>query len=96
MHLSSFREDSKTHMLAIVCEAERNPPKNAYLELDAHPAIITPYTPIEEIANKPAVTIQPKPTVRIRPATSMLGLGHHYDNSPSTTTYPGQSTGMRV
>ncbi len=31
MHLSSFHEDSRTHMLAIVCEAERNRPVQAEL-----------------------------------------------------------------
>ena len=34
----------------ISCAAERNEPKNAYLELLDQPAPITPYTPIEDNA----------------------------------------------
>src|SRR5512139_1974662 len=33
-----------------ICAAERMAPRKAYLELDAQPAMITPYTPIEVIA----------------------------------------------
>src|SRR6185312_14137252 len=32
---------------ATICAAERIAPRNAYFELDAQPAMITPYTPIE-------------------------------------------------
>jgi len=35
----------------IICAAERKDPKNAYLEFDAHPLRIIPYTPREEPAN---------------------------------------------
>lgn len=34
----------------IICAADRNEPKKAYLELLAHPAIIIPYTFNDEIA----------------------------------------------
>jgi hypothetical protein len=41
----------------IICAADLNAPKNAYLELLAQPAIIIPYTPKEEIANKYKIPI---------------------------------------
>src|SRR5690606_21240227 len=43
-----------------ICAAPRNAPSNAYLELDAQPATMTPYTPSDVIAityNKPAFTL---------------------------------------
>src|SRR4051812_36923275 len=33
---------------ATICAAERIAPRNAYFELDAQPAMMTPYTPIDE------------------------------------------------
>ena len=33
-----------------ICAAERSAARNGYLELDDHPAMITPYTISEEIA----------------------------------------------
>src|SRR5665647_439215 len=33
-----------------ICAAERRLPRNAYLELEAQPAMMTPYTPIEVMA----------------------------------------------
>ena len=43
-----------------ICAAERIAPRNAYLEFDAQPAMITPYTPIEVIAitySRPALML---------------------------------------
>src|SRR3989338_9198642 len=42
-----------------ICAAERTAPRKAYLELEAHPAMMMPYTPSEGIArryNNPALT----------------------------------------
>src|SRR5882757_8610596 len=33
-----------------ICAAERNAARNGYLEFEAQPAMMTPYTPSEEIA----------------------------------------------
>src|SRR5262245_3904624 len=35
-----------------ICAAERRAPRKAYFELDAQPAMITPYTPSDEMAKR--------------------------------------------
>src|ERR1700758_4229344 len=35
-----------------ICAAERSAPRNAYFEFDAQPAMMMPYTPSDEIANR--------------------------------------------
>src|SRR6201985_1795860 len=64
-----------------ICAAARIAPRNAYLEFDAQPARITPYTPIDEIAiaySRPAL---------MSPSTAPAwnGITAHTANAGTTT-----------
>src|SRR3954468_3455193 len=48
-----------------ICAAERRQPRNAYFEFDAQPAMMTPYTPTDDIAitySNPALMLATAPS----------------------------------
>src|SRR5437867_3895696 len=81
----TIRTITRTKPIAIsydtICAEARIAPRNAYFELEAQPAMITPYTSIEVIAitnSKPALTL----------ASTVSG--------PNGTTAHAASAGMMV
>jgi hypothetical protein len=52
IRISEIRVEPRPTSYEILCAAERSPPRNAYLELLDHPALITECTLSEEIAKR--------------------------------------------